>query len=569
MHEPSKLFTPMPLAHTNLRPVACCHRLVLLSLLSTVAAVEPPPNLGWVPSDRAAVWYDGQVSLAHEALPSDVPLTVRRASGDPDWSLRTLEPVLRRLDRNDHSALRPWWVENDVLLRDAPLPQDAPKSSRAYFLVDLSSLPPNASNLTLGGASITLLHSPNPDIRWVVSPPPAAGPWVGLEDASPQEQFRTALFGHPLASAQNDPSLSEVLGTQTSLGFLSALSLLHSADPVLAAKVVDRLTLTCTDGDVSFACWIGQGESLAALDLILNRLRSGPKAGTRLADEVRVWLEEQPEWTAWVECDAGPELHIAVLCFLANPRLLTLNARKPGADEPIQVSAKAREITRIEIPRASLQGDGTSLLLGDGVRALRLRLDSPARAVFPPGASLVADQQHWRMEGLRTGTIQRVSGERQVQCTLQRRDSTWQLFIECPAPGSETPEPDGDTPDWIDAADLGQLIGNDLVTFFVGPYLDPLAVFTLDPTGRTKVWRGRVPPDFAARTRALGDGSWRAEIDLPQDWLESNALEVGFIHTTAGLGIVECAPRPCVPWRIDPGRTRYLLDGWKSLSEYD
>jgi len=509
------------------------------------------------------------MSLALEAVPSDAAQALRRASGEPDWSLRMLEPFIRRLEDSGPSSHRAWWMENDVLLRDSPLPEGAATSLHAYFVADLSSLPASASKLTFGGASISVVRRPSPDIRWVTPTPPAAGPWTNLDNASPQEQFRNALFGQPLFPMRVGSSLSDVLGTQTSLGFLTGLSLLHSADPVLAAKVVERLTLTCTDGDVSFACWIGQGDSLAALDLILNRPRSGAKAGTRLADEVRVWFEQQPEWTAWVECDAGPDLHVAVLSFLANPRLLTLNARKASADEPLQLTSKAREVTRIEVPRAALQGDGSTLLLGDGVRALRLRLDSPARAVVPPGALLVAEQQHWRMEGLRTGTVQRVSDERLVRCTLQRRDSAWQLFVECPAPEFDRPEPDVAKSDWMDAADLAELVGDDLVTFFIGPYLDPVAVFTLDHAGRTQCWHGDSPPDFAVRTLTDADGSWRAEIDLSRQWIASDAYEIGFVHTTTGRGIIECAPRPCLPWRIDPGRIRYVLDGWKSLSEYD
>lgn len=529
----------------------------------------------WEPVLDSVKYFEGQRTAVVPATPAGMDSRDadrnEQLTDTEGWSVQWLVAQPRPLNIDSTSTRHAWWTESVLLFEDT---LDLPVSgSLGAFYV--SSVPSEglSAKVLLGGREVAMSQTAKPSLAetWygVYGADFPVGPWVSPDTSDAREWFRSPLITGLFPGASPRLTLASALGEQAGLAFLDGLNRLGSVDPIVATRVCETLTTVCHDGETPFAAWVGQGQALARLDAILGKPRKGPWSGARLVDEVQVWLDEQPQWTAWIESDAGQTIELAIANFMRNPRVFEVGPSTEVQDGeiPLRLEVPERSVLRTRVNRELLGSETYQIEISDGLAYRRLPIGPAELIVRPPGATVTTCFANWRVEGWRTGVTDRIAPTSDASVTLQRRGDQWEMFFECP----QSPAIDDDhmkqRPSLEKLSSLQQVVGLDAMTVFVGPFDSPLAVLTLTADGQTRFWKGTSPDDLRVDVRE-DMSSWRTVLVIPDSWIQAGHLDAGFVRTEFESGIVGCTPRPCLPWRMDPGRVRFGLAEWRSLSDY-
>lgn len=485
--------------------------------------------------------------------------------------VRRLKIRPRRSDRRGPMRFDHWrWAEGAFEFSEARETGASAGEVAAHFLILEEPARWPGSGLHVGVDRIALVP--------IVADPrePPAGPIEpssGFDlpgEVAPTEAVRRAVWRRsanpetPVAAHDPD-SLIALLSRQSAGRWCAALRDVAQVDPALATDLENLLVRTAWDGPTRFAAWTVAADQLAELDgLLLSRLTGNiSEEDWRL--RLRSWLSRQPDFAVWIENDSGDDLRLAAAHLTSGRRRLAA-----------AFSEHAAEVTRFDLIPSSVSrhvmvrprdAPSPRLIAQVGASSRSLPLLDPAIVVLPPGLPLEVPWRHWTLEAWLRGEPEPVDPAERTTLVVQRSPHTrrWEAVITCrwrqaPAPrGEEQGEPLHELAHWR------EVVGHESITLLLGPHEHPIVAATILPDGSVHDWaRSAFVRSEDVRVVVKPD-RWQATVALHEEIIADAALEVGLLRMHDRVDLVDCLPRPALPWRGDPGRLRLNLSRWDAL----
>jgi hypothetical protein len=301
--------------------------------------------------------------------------------------------------------------------------------------------------------------------------------------------------------------------------WLAGLERVRQASEGIHAELVDALIGTAQDaqlpppGDV--AGWIARTEDLRALLTVLLESSANSEG---LSQAALSWLRAHWSITTWVESDAGDRVRIAACNAGAGERVLKLTWVGVPDAVPVAMLLPPRTVVRQWIDRPALAASPDLVpierLRGERLEAelggQRKRIDVGAReyASRPPGLSFGAFLPPLALADAQAGTIIPMPPEWRTTASVRRRQSRWEVLVECmrPASDSNTSVP----PEHADE-----------VALFVGDPDSPSRTVRVTASGGFAVEGGS--DDGASAGFMRWSDRWRARIELPDAWIPATS----------------------------------------------
>lgn len=414
---------------------------------------------------------------------------------------------------------------------------------------------------------------------------------------SPLEAFRRTLL---ISESSIDPSSSipeskliQALARRNTARVLLGINTLSQIpglvpDSMLSKDLNDILTRTCRDGSIKFASWPTHPLEMATLedqliDAAIHSADQNQQEFNLKISAVKSWISSQPHTIAWLESDNGETIHLAIANLSSNIIQTTVKWHQSNKLSHNQ-RVHPQTVSHITINRPA---DGTSdsflqVSVSTGEK-WTFAIAPSAIIVEPPSIVIDKFYESWCLDTwLAQKYIINEVKPNNTRIILQRSpqpQSHWQLYIESLSWSESKPQNNVDeendnyndykSPDPAISPLLGPgLVGYDALTIYVGPYNNPTAIVTISPNNvhlqTIKDWLGSdITPD-SLKIKQIDNG-WRALLNIPESWIQSNTIDLGFIRTFNDTAQIHCYPNPCLPWKFDPGRLRYNLENWQPM----
>ena len=405
---------------------------------------------------------------------------------------------------------------------------------------------------------------------------PPCGPLpsrIGFDEppaTSPMDAVRRALWRrhvNPQApvAASDERSIAALLSRQAVGRWCAALRDLALIDPGLSVEVERLLVRTMWDGSTRFAAWPAAPHRLAELETILFA-----RALDGLRDEdwrmrLKSWVSRQPGSIAWIEHDAASGLRMACGNLTAHRQHASMNLAG-RAGEVSRVELAPLSVSRVMIERP-IESPSQVLVVEIGPDNTTLPLLETEVVILPPGRTFAIPWQNWTLETWQNGEPAVVDGRSGTTLRIQRspEQGHWELIVTCALSEPLAPAR-ADGPDPLrDLAHWRELVGYESFTLLLGPHDHPVIAATIRPDGSVRDWaRSSLLRTEAVRV-TRGEDRWQATIALPEALVADAFLEIGALRMHEGDDVVDCFPRPALPWRTDPGRLHLDLSRWEAL----
>lgn len=521
---------------------------------------------------------------------------------------------------DNETAVFPWAESPFPAYEVEPPPSDKSIENYHAFLL-LEDGGDLATGLTRIGKTILAVDvfdrpqfealQPPADIRW----PDDDDWWAQPDQHSPLEALRRSLLPANTLGPTSMPShdrLLDVLAQQNAARFQLKLLKLAEVSPSVADTLVETLSRTARDGRITFATWPLATTDLAELDRLLLT-EPPPEQEKEWASAILAWIEQQPPAVMWIESAHGDSVRLAVanltnIAAEVNLRWQALPDKQSA--RAIRIPARTVYRTRIDRPNRTDDEAILKLFVGRSTRPIQTTRIRPAvESVVPPHTTLGPVWKMWRLESwLKSSPIPAYENE-STRILLRYLDHHWQLFGNCrinttsnePSPESKNAasgiNDDNDEGrngqselSLSDASEnprnkeeaslpisLSATAGVEAMTLFVGPYAQPNCVLTISPSGAVRVWRSQYAGSEKKMIEEMNlevrraDSAWEFSISLPDAWIQNSdqTLQIGYIRTHQNTLSADCYPQPCLPWRLDPGRTRFDLAAWSPSSRIE
>lgn len=546
---------------------------------------------------------------------------VRSAAGQPlaaavCWLLLGSEPDAPGPDlpvtRGDQDLAWTFLGETVPVLREVSPPDiqqcltEYPSQTRPFIIIPWDTHLRDGA-LTVNGRLVRIAISPVPagDLGEV-------GDWldypgsVGGRSRTPFEAFRRTLM-HQQADLSADSSppespLLRALARQNTQRWLFGIERFAAmpgmqSGSVLGSDLRHILTRECRDGPVQFAAWLNEPSRMARLELlllagtVLNPVPEDPDLSIS-ATTIAAVLAAEPAAVFWVESDHGPAVRLAAANL--SRRIIECDVSwetDPGY--PVrQWALRPGLVERIALPRPE-RGDSIPAPAGtavSGTEVIRiaapwgtysLATDPPQLSVIPPGVRIARFVSAWRQPSWLNSRVVVADDSRGTSVTIQRGPQGWELIVNADravplaqSPSGDVEAPSSEPPDGlrptVQRSTGLPVIGLDpsfveSLSLIVGPADNPLSIVTIEPYrqhGQCTDWLDSGLDSAEVIIKARPD-RWSARVPIPESWVNDNGmLDVGFVRSHAGLSSIDVFPRPCFPWRLDPGRVRFDLSKW-------
>lgn len=511
--------------------------------------------LRWTGGADAPTWLDAR---------TDEGATIRLPVG-------LLEIRPRRSDSRGTMRFDHWrWAEGAFDFSES---SDAQKSAgivASYWLILENPEHWPGSGLHVGADRITLIpitadpHEP---------PSGPIEPTNGFDRPgaiAPTESVRRALWrrrSNPNApvAANDHGSLSALLGRQSVGRWCSALRDLTALDPGLAADLEGLLVRTAWDGPTCFAAWPAAADQLAELESLLLARLTGEVQDEDWRLSLHSWLARQPDFAVWVETESGDTMRLAA-ASLASERRRLAAAFADRAGEVTRFDLVPWSVSRHVMVRPK-DAPSSRLIVQVGAASRSLPILDSSIVVLPPGRLLEVPWRHWTLDAWLRGQPESADPAEGTTLLVQRSPHTrqWEMVVTCRwrrAPvlrSSEEGHPLKELANWR------QAVGHESITVLLGPPEHPDVAATILPDGSVHDWaRSALIRSENVRVVVKPD-RWQATIALREGLIADAVLEVGLLRMHDGVDMVDCLPRPALPWRCDPGRLRLDLSRWEAL----
>lgn len=569
--------------------VACASALACLALCgckSKQSGISPRAESSsaategrFTPLETVALVLPGRpllLSLAWSGDSSDAPTTFdARTDAGRTIALPVRRLIVRRIEGDPTRAARfaRWrWAAEPFEWVEAGESAGGSDESVLHFLVLENPASWPGSGLHVGTTRVSLIPIEPDAEEPPCAPLPAGWGFDAPESSAPIDAVRRTLWRRHVnpdapAAPDADNALPALLARQTAGRWCAALRDLRLIDPALGLEIERLLIRTAWDGPTRFAAWPAAPEQLAELEATLLARAIDRPGDEPWAMRLRSWAARQVESAAWIEQDAGGEVHLA----LANLAAQRQEARLNFTDRP-------REVTRLDLAPRSISrrvldrppqspSQRLAVAVGDEVHALPL-LDAQV-VVLPPGRTFSIPWRHWTLDAWLAGRPQPIDDGRATIIRVQRSPERghWEIIVTCALDRAfeRAVAGEGGADPLRDLAHWRELAGHESITLLLGPHEHPIVAATIRPDGSMRDWaRSNLLRDEDVRV-AQREGRWTAIVALPEALVSEGVLEIGALRMHEGEDAVDCFPWPALPWRCDPGRLRLDLSRWEAL----
>ncbi|MDP6692783.1 MAG: hypothetical protein QF444_00525 [Phycisphaerales bacterium] len=314
---------------------------------------------------------------------------------------------------------------------------------------------------------------------------------------------------------------------------------LFTASRSVAAKCLDLLTDTSTDGGHTFASWVVNPTNLAEL---LGIITNEQLTSKQLALSALRWADRQPRSLVWFESIFGSSVKIKV--SNSRPEPVLFQFAWDGEDNiPLPLEVPSKETGHITLDRPKVTELGVfgpevtlsvpNLILISPTSSAAFTLEQGVIVARPPRLLMPVLIPSWTLSSLRKGLPNQTLHPEQTLVEVRFVKKKWEVFVRCNG-NSQANE-----------AVIEELPprGVEALTVFVPTISQPLVI-----QPRAKL---NTNLNIDVQTIVLDEG-WNAKIVVPDDWIVDGKLSFSIARTHGNNRNIETSPIPVVPWNNSP-----------------
>ena len=286
----------------------------------------------------------------------------------------------------------------------------------------------------------------------------------------------------------------------------------------VAAECRDLLTMTCTDKNTAFACWVTK-PSERLLSILLDPNASSRQLAARALD----WCNKQQPFLFWLEQVYGDEVIVAVANPTLEVQLVALKWRE-GNDVPLLVELPPNETTRIFLQRphaldlsifgpTTLESKVKWLDLQIGRHSFGVPVVPPTVIALPPAVLLQPLFPQWTLETIKTQNPKKTPSDMTTLVQVRKILGQWEFFVQCNGNSGPTQS----------------ILGGEGISFQT-------------PINKRANLRAYPDEDIPRGT------AWTATIPIPEDWIIDETITFTVYRKHGESNMWETGPLPALPW---------------------